>query len=54
MDLPNRLQLSELVEGEHDRLLNATIGVFLNAIVRRLEVADRHGQEQFAAPRLLL
>ena len=54
MDLPHRLQLGELGEGERDRLLNATIGVLLDAIVRRLEVADRHGEEEFAAAGLLL
>src|SRR5258708_39895262 len=54
MNLPNCLQLGELVEGEHDRLLNPTIGVLLDAIVRRLQVADRHGEEKLTTPRLLL
>ena len=54
MDLPDGLQLGELGEGEHDRLPNATIGILLDAIVRSLEVADRHGEEQLATPRLLL
>ena len=54
MNLPHRLQFGEFIEGEHDRLLDASIRVLLNAIVRRFQVADRHGQEQLAAPRLLL
>ena len=54
MDLPDGLQLGELGEDERDRLLDATIGILLDAIVRSLEVADRHGEEQLAAPRLLL
>lgn len=53
MDLTHGLQLGEFVEGERDRLLDATVGVFLDAVVRRLQVADRHGKEELAAPGLL-
>ena len=52
--MPDGLQLGELGEDERDRLLDATIGILLDAIVRRLEVADRHGEEEFAAAGLLL
>src|SRR3954470_21114879 len=53
MDLAYSLQLGEFVEGEHNRLLHPTIRVFLDAIVRRLHVADRYGKEELAAPGLL-
>src|SRR4051795_1537637 len=54
VNLPNRLQLGELGEDERDRLLNPTIRVLLDAVVVRLAVADRDGEEEFAAARLLL
>src|SRR4051794_10925539 len=52
VNLPNRLQLGELGEDERDRLLNPTIRVLLDAVVVRLAVADRDGEEEFAAARL--
>ena len=54
MDLSHGLQFTKLSEGECNRLLNAMIGVFLDAIVRGLEIADCHRQEQLATPCLLL
>ena len=54
MDLPNGLQFAELGEDERDRLLNATIGILLDPIVRALEIADRHGEEELTAAGLLL
>ncbi len=46
MDLPNRLQLGELDENKRDRLLDAAIGILFDPIVRGLEVADCHGEEE--------
>ena len=54
VNLPNRLQLGELGEDERDRLLHAPVRILLDAVVVHLEVADRDGEEELAAARLLL
>ncbi|HEX6688789.1 MAG TPA: hypothetical protein VF085_09010 [Solirubrobacterales bacterium] len=54
VDLADRLQVAELVEHERDGLLDTAIGILLDPIVRALEVADRHGEEELAAAGLLL
>ena len=54
MNLPDGLQLGELGEDECNRLLDTAIGILLDPIVRRLEVANRHGEKEFSPPSLLL
>ena len=51
--LADRLQFRKLPEDERDPILNPPIGIFLDAAVLGLHVADRDGQVKFAAPRLL-
>ena len=51
--LADRLQFRELAEDERDSVLNPPIGIFLNAAVLGLHIADRDGQMKFAATRLL-
>ena len=50
----NALQLVELVENETDRVLHATIGIFLDPVIVGLQIANRHGPDELAAPGLLL
>ena len=45
MNLPNRLQLSELGEDEPDRFLDAPIRVLLDPVVLHLEEPDSDGEE---------
>src|SRR3954465_12287699 len=54
VNLPNRLQLGELGKDERDRLLDTTVRILLDAVVVRLAVADRDGEEELAAAGLLL
>lgn len=54
MHLANRLHLGELGEHQGNRLLDAPIGIGLNAVAAGAHVADGHRHEQLAAARLLL
>jgi hypothetical protein len=51
--LANRLQLRELAEDERDTILDPPIGIFFDAAILGLHVADRDSQMKFAASRLL-
>lgn len=53
VNLPDALELGELAEHQAERLADPQVRVYGDAIVAGLDVADRHGEEQFAAPRLL-
>jgi hypothetical protein len=52
--LSNALQLLEHVEDKDDRVLHATIGILLDPVIIGLQIANRHGSDEFAAPGLLL
>ena len=54
MDLANGLQLSKLGEDQRDRLLHASVGVFVDAVARTLYITDCYRKKELAASRLLL
>ncbi len=53
MHLPHAAALAELAEYQGDGLADPQIRIDLDRVVPRLAVADRHGEEQLATPRLL-
>lgn len=53
-NLPDRLQLVELPEYKCDRFLNSPIGVLLDFVEPRFNIAHGHGQKELAPARLLL
>ncbi len=53
MHLPHAAALGELVKYQGNGLADPQIRIDLDTIVPRLAVADRHGEEQLATPRLL-
>ena len=53
-DLTDGLKLGELAEDQQDGLLDASIRILLDAVAAGLHIADRHGEEELTAARLLL
>jgi hypothetical protein len=53
MNLPDALELGELAEHQADRFADPQVRIHLDPVVPGLDVADRDGEEQLAAPRLL-